>query len=147
MIRAENIGVLRDDWVLRNVSFELPEGKLLGIIGDSGAGKTTLLKAISGFLDVVEGEVSLDSKKIIGPTDKLVPGYEEIQLVNQDFELDTFHTVAENIKEKYEELSKLFFNELKNNCLQYKIDYVPVDIQKGYNEILTAYLLQRKNFK
>lgn len=54
---------------------------------------------------------------------------------------------ADNIKEKYEELSKLFFNELKNNCLQYKIDYVPVDIQKGYNEILTAYLLQRKNFK
>jgi uncharacterized protein (DUF58 family) len=54
---------------------------------------------------------------------------------------------AENIKEKYEELSELFFNDLKNNCLQYKIDYVPVDIQKGYNEILTAYLLQRKNFK
>ena len=106
MIRAENIGVLRDDWVLRNVSFELPEGKLLGIIGDSGAGKTTLLKAISGFLDVVEGEVSLDSKKIIGPTDKLVPGYEEIQLVNQDFELDTFHTVAENIKEKVLHLPK-----------------------------------------
>lgn len=106
MIRVENIGVLRDDWVLRNVSFELPEGTLLGVIGDSGAGKTTLLKAISGYLDVVEGHVSLDGKKLIGPTDKLVPGYEEIQLVNQDFELDTFHTVAENIKEKVLHLPK-----------------------------------------
>lgn len=54
---------------------------------------------------------------------------------------------AENIKEKYEALSQQFFKDLKDNCLQYKIDYVPVDIHKGYNEILTAYLLQRKNFK
>lgn len=106
MIRVDNIGVLRDDWILRNVSFDLPEGKLLGMIGDSGTGKTTLLKAISGFLDIVEGEVSLDGKKLIGPAEKLVPGYEEIQLVNQDFQLDTFHTVAENIKEKVLHLPK-----------------------------------------
>ena len=106
MIRVDNIGVLRDDWILRNVSFDLPEGKLLGVIGDSGTGKTTLLKAISGFLDIVEGEVSLDGKKLIGPAEKLVPGYEEIQLVNQDFQLETFHTVAENIKEKVLHLPK-----------------------------------------
>ena len=54
---------------------------------------------------------------------------------------------AENIKEKYEALSQQFFKDVKDNCLQYKIDYVPVDIHRGYNEILTAYLLQRKNFK
>ena len=106
MIRVDNIGVLRDYWILRNVSFDLPEGKLLGVIGDSGTGKTTLLKAISGFLDIVEGEVSLDGKKLIGPAEKLVPGYEEIQLVNQDFQLETFHTVAENIKEKVLHLPK-----------------------------------------
>lgn len=106
MIQAKKIGVLREDWIFRDVSFELPQGKLLGIIGDSGSGKTTLLKAISGFLDVVEGEVTLDGKKLVGPTDKLVPGYEEIQLVNQDFQLDTFHTVAENIKEKVLHLPK-----------------------------------------
>jgi len=106
MIRVDAIGVRRDNWIFRNISFEIPEGKLLGIIGDSGAGKTTLLKAISGFLDVVEGVVSLDEKQLIGPAEKLVPGYEEIQLVNQDFELDTFHTVAENIKEKVLHLPK-----------------------------------------
>lgn len=106
MIKVENIGVLRDDWVFRGISFELEQGKLVGIIGGSGAGKTTLLKAISGLLDTVEGNVSLDGKKLIGPADKLVPGYEEIQLVNQDFELDTFHTVYENIKEKVLHLPK-----------------------------------------
>ena len=54
---------------------------------------------------------------------------------------------AENIQEKYTELTSNYFKELKNKCLQYKIDYVPVDIHKGFNEILTTYLLQRKKIK
>ncbi len=54
---------------------------------------------------------------------------------------------AENVQEKYKDLALSYFKNLKNKCLQYKIDYVPVDINKGYSDILTAYLLQRKNFK
>lgn len=54
---------------------------------------------------------------------------------------------AENVQEKYKTLAINYFKDIKNKCLQYKIDYVPVDINKGYNDILTAYLLQRKNFK
>ncbi|WP_439131976.1 DUF58 domain-containing protein [Polaribacter sp.] len=54
---------------------------------------------------------------------------------------------AENVQEKYKDLALGYFKDLKNKCLQYKIDYVPVDINKGYTDILTAYLLQRKNFK
>lgn len=100
MIELKNIGVLRNDWVLRNINLEIEQGALIGIIGESGAGKTTLLKAISGLLDVAEGKVLFDGKKLHGPTEKLIAGYEEIQLVNQDFALETFHTVSENIKEK-----------------------------------------------
>ena len=51
---------------------------------------------------------------------------------------------AENVQENYKKLVTGYFNNLKNKCLQYKIDYVPVDIKKGYDDILTAYLLQRK---
>tara|TARA_R110002126_G_scaffold181187_1_gene329909 strand:- start:1116 stop:2036 length:921 start_codon:yes stop_codon:yes gene_type:complete len=54
---------------------------------------------------------------------------------------------AENVQQKYKQLAQGYFKDLKNKCLQYKIDYVPVDINQGYNSILTAYLLQRKNFK
>ena len=54
---------------------------------------------------------------------------------------------AENVQEGYKKLAQDYFKDLKNKCLQYKIDYVPVDINQGYNSILTAYLLQRKNFK
>ncbi|WP_397447523.1 DUF58 domain-containing protein [Polaribacter sp. R77954] len=51
---------------------------------------------------------------------------------------------AENVKEKYKDLALSYFKDLKNKCLKYKIDYVPVDINKGYDDVLTAYLLQRK---
>jgi iron(III) transport system ATP-binding protein len=106
MIQVEGIGVHREKWVFRNVTFSLKEGDLVGIIGSSGAGKTTLLKSISGLLDIVEGSVSLDGAPLLGPSEKLVPGYEDIQLVNQDYALDLFHTVEENIREKVLHLPK-----------------------------------------
>ena len=54
---------------------------------------------------------------------------------------------AENIQEKYKEFVSAYFKELKNKCLQYKIDYVPVDINQGFNAVLTAYLIRRKKIK
>ncbi|MDB4075140.1 ATP-binding cassette domain-containing protein [Crocinitomicaceae bacterium] len=100
MIELQNIGVKREDWVLRNVNLSIAQGELIGIIGQSGIGKTTLLKLISGLVDVSEGEVRFQGVKLIGPSEKLIPGYEEIQLVNQDFGLEPYHTVWQNVKEK-----------------------------------------------
>jgi len=54
---------------------------------------------------------------------------------------------AENVQEKYKESVESYFKYLKNKSLQYKIDYVPVDIHKGYNEVLTSYLISRKKNK
>ena len=51
---------------------------------------------------------------------------------------------SENIQEQYTELIDSYFIELKNKCLQYKIDYVPVDIQIGFNQVLTSYFLSRQ---
>ncbi len=51
---------------------------------------------------------------------------------------------SENIQEQYTELIDFYFIELKNKCLQYKIDYVPVDIQIGFNQVLTSYFLSRQ---
>ncbi|HXH18609.1 MAG TPA: ATP-binding cassette domain-containing protein [Chitinophagales bacterium] len=49
-------------YALKNVSFELEKGDVLGIIGDNGAGKTTLLKIISGVSQPSGGEVVLDGR-------------------------------------------------------------------------------------
>lgn len=45
--------------VLRNVTFEAPEGKLIGIVGPNGAGKSTLIKAALGLIPSLTGDVSI----------------------------------------------------------------------------------------
>jgi ATP-binding cassette subfamily B multidrug efflux pump len=47
-------------WVLRDVSFEVPAGGTLGIVGATGAGKSTLLDLIARLFDPQEGEVLVD---------------------------------------------------------------------------------------
>ena len=54
---------------------------------------------------------------------------------------------ADNVKDKYKALVENYFKELKNKCLQYKIDYVPVDINKDFNKVLTTYLINRRKIK
>jgi ATP-binding cassette subfamily B protein len=51
---------LQDQKILEDVSFHLPAGKTLGIMGMTGAGKTSMVNLIERFHDVTEGEVRLD---------------------------------------------------------------------------------------
>ncbi|MCD8413589.1 DUF58 domain-containing protein [Tenacibaculum finnmarkense] len=50
----------------------------------------------------------------------------------------------DNIQKQYTELSEIQHKNLKNKCLQYKIDYIPVDINEGFDKILTTYLISRQ---
>ncbi len=60
MLRARNLEVVYDDvmLVLRGVSLDVPAGKIVALLGANGAGKTTLLRALSGLLDVHDGEIT-----------------------------------------------------------------------------------------
>jgi len=49
---------------LKNVSLDLPESAVLGLIGPNGSGKTTLLNIIAGVEKPTTGIVKLDSKRI-----------------------------------------------------------------------------------
>lgn len=60
---------------------------------------------------------------------------------------EAINIYTENFKEKYQQMIQSYFKQLKNKCLQYKIDYVPVDIHQGFDAILTSYFIQRKNMK
>ncbi|MCI5574761.1 MAG: ABC transporter ATP-binding protein/permease [Clostridiales bacterium] len=50
--------------VLKNISFSLPKGGTLGIIGATGSGKTTLLSLLMRFYDVSEGAVRIDGRDV-----------------------------------------------------------------------------------
>lgn len=97
-------------WALRDVSFEVKKGEVLGIIGHNGAGKSTLLKVISGILKPTEGSVQVNGT--IVPMLELGSGF--------DFDLTGRENVFLNgailgyseqfLKEKYEEI--VAFSEL-----------------------------------
>ncbi|WP_274363517.1 metal ABC transporter ATP-binding protein [Paenibacillus thermotolerans] len=48
--------------VLRGISFEVPEGRLIGIVGPNGAGKSTLIKASLGLIPRLTGDVTIYGK-------------------------------------------------------------------------------------
>lgn len=48
---------VKEFWANRNITFNLNEGDMLGIIGTNGAGKSTLLKAVSGIMRPSEGSI------------------------------------------------------------------------------------------
>jgi ABC-type Fe3+/spermidine/putrescine transport system ATPase subunit len=100
MLQLAHISLQRDHNVLDDISLCFEEGRIYGIIGKSGAGKTSLLKIAAGLLDATAGEVVFDGQKLPGPSVKLIPGHEDIQLVNQDFALDSYHTVEENVRNR-----------------------------------------------
>ncbi len=59
---------------------------------------------------------------------------------------ENINLYATSVQKKYKEKVSTYFNDLKLRCMQYKIDYIPVDIHKGFNQILISYLISRRNF-
>ncbi|GBE25130.1 high-affinity branched-chain amino acid transport ATP-binding protein LivF [bacterium BMS3Bbin02] len=60
MLEVANLEVVYNDvvLVLRGISIEVPEGEIVALLGANGAGKTTTIRAITGLLDVHEGDIT-----------------------------------------------------------------------------------------
>ncbi len=123
ILRVENIGKEYDgNRVLKDVSFTLEKGKILGLCGENGAGKSTLMKILFGMPVIAEtggyeGAIYFEGKKInfMDPVDALKAG---IGMVHQEFSLIPGFTVAENIllnmeKTKSSIISKVFGKRLE----------------------------------
>ncbi|HKL99806.1 MAG TPA: ABC transporter ATP-binding protein [Mobilitalea sp.] len=80
--------------VLRDISFQVEAGKMLGIVGRSGAGKSTLVNLISRLYDVEEGEILVDGIDIRELSFKDL--HDNIAMVSQETYI-FMGTIAQNI--------------------------------------------------
>jgi len=100
MLEIRNLTKVYDDGTvaLKNVSFTVPEGEFLIIIGLSGSGKSTLLRCINRLIDPTEGEIlwnGVDIAKLEG--DDLRKVRRKIGMVFQHFNLVKRSSVLTNV--------------------------------------------------
>jgi len=75
MLNVSKLGIRYVDWVLRDLSFSLPEGQVLAILGPNGRGKSSLLRAIAGLQTPDAGQVQAASHVAYVPQ-SLQPGFD-----------------------------------------------------------------------
>lgn len=64
-IKFENVSFrYAEEWVLRNVSFEIKKGQTVALVGHSGSGKTTMVDLLPRFWDVTSGSITIDGVDI-----------------------------------------------------------------------------------
>jgi branched-chain amino acid transport system ATP-binding protein len=81
ILAVKNIEVIYDHviLVLRGVSFEVPQGKIVALLGANGAGKTTTLRAVSNLLEGERGEVTKGTIEYKGEKIQRLTAYELVK--------------------------------------------------------------------
>ncbi|MBW4582505.1 MAG: ABC transporter ATP-binding protein [Tildeniella nuda ZEHNDER 1965/U140] len=82
---------------VNNLSLQLYQGDLLGLLGPSGCGKTTLLRLIAGFEPPDAGTIALADRTVAGSGNWVLPEQRDVGMVFQDYALFPHLTVAKNV--------------------------------------------------
>lgn len=83
---------------LKPISLKIEQGEHVFVIGETGSGKSTFLKCLAGQYEPSSGEILLEGVAVSGPAHNLIPGHEDIELVEQEFSLKKFNTVVQNLE-------------------------------------------------
>ena len=104
MLKVDHVTKYYDDFLAVNdISFEIKEGEIFGLLGVNGAGKTTTFRMIMGLLDKSSGEITLNGKKIdYKETDKIGFLTEERSLIPSKTVLEQtkYYRVLKVLKKK-----------------------------------------------
>ena len=94
MLHAESVSFsYGDSEVLRDVSFVVPRGGLMGVLGPNGSGKTTLLKVLGGLLRPTNGQVRLGKHDLHGLRRNMLA--RQMAMVPQETQLAFAYSVLE----------------------------------------------------
>jgi phospholipid/cholesterol/gamma-HCH transport system ATP-binding protein len=111
-----------DHEVLKGISFDVPEGQILFILGTSGTGKSVLLKNIVGLLKPTSGEIWIDGQEVSQLSEvEMFPVRRKCGMVFQQpalFDsLSVFENVAFGLRRHHPELSEAQLQQRVHDCL------------------------------
>lgn len=120
--------------ILKNVSFELNKGDILGFIGPNGAGKTTTIKMILGLQTIDKGTIQINGYDIKKEYEKAI---EKVGTIVENPDLYTYLTGYENLK---------LISNLYKNIDENKINEVvkTVKLENRINDKVSKYSLGMK---
>ena len=93
MIAVDKLGLKQGEFSLRDLNFEIPEGKYGVLVGKSGCGKTTLLEAVCGLRPINAGRILLGGQEVTS----CKPGERGVGYVPQDGALFPHLSVAKQL--------------------------------------------------
>ena len=118
MIKVENISrSIKSKILFKNISFDLPNNKITGLLGANGAGKTSLFKALAGLSKIDEGTISFNEKSLhlMSLEERSNAGLNYVPQENSLFDDLTLQENLEAVVElKFKEVSKEKFRQIKN---------------------------------
>ncbi len=119
MIQINNLSYAYTDTpVLKNVSFEIKENEIVGLLGLSGSGKTTLLKILSGLLQPDKGTYTIESYLAYEKGKRNPILVNDLGVVFQDYNLFMHMTVLDNLALPYRLRYKTSKDESKRVALE-----------------------------
>lgn len=85
-------------WVLKDISFEVSDGEIVGLIGPSGAGKSTMIRCVNRLIDPSEGNIQLDGVSLSSlSSSKIREQRRHIGMIFQEYALVERLSVMENV--------------------------------------------------
>ncbi|MED2971959.1 ABC transporter ATP-binding protein [Fictibacillus sp. B-59209] len=120
MIEFKNVTKkYRNHRAVDNLSLSLPQGKIIGIVGENGSGKSTTMKLISGLIRPSKGSVSVDGEEVSRNISRKVSYLSELDTYY------SFYTVGETI-----DYYASIYSDFNRSKAEEILDYMKLDRSK-----------------